>query len=279
MVHSEEFIQKHNMLLEERKIQKALKEEEKRLKREASYQRFIEKKRKKKEEQQRRREERLRASTEKKKQAYQALKNDPQRYQKYLDYQQQYREKIRAQKQKKVDEHMNEVLADKTYRMYKGYYVTDDGEIYNRQGKRCYGSLHRNGYRQHIINGKMMMTHRIVWEAFMGEIPEDMEIDLINTIRDDNRLENLRLVNHIQNCNTPLSLQNYSRGNTTGHCIPIIQVMQDGTEKEWMSAAEAGRNGYNKQCIWHCLNGRLMQHKKSRWYYKKNYQKIDKKTT
>lgn len=274
MVHSEEFIQKHKMLLEERKIQKALKEEERQRKREASYQRFLERKKKEQEERQIKREERLKASIDKK-QGYQALKNDPERYKEYLAYQRAYREKRKAQKQKEYDERLNEALADKTYRFYKGYYVTDDGEIYNRQGKRCYGSLHRNGYRQHTINGKMMMTHRIVWEAFMGEIPEDMEIDLINTIRDDNRLENLRLVNHIQNCNTPLSLKNYSRGNTTGHCIPIIQVFDDGTEKEWMSAAEAGRNGYNKQCIWHCLNGRLMQHKKSRWYYKKNYQKID----
>ena len=38
-------------------------------------------------------------------------------------------------------------------------------------------------------------VHRIIWEMFNGPIPDGMEIDHINRIRDDNRIENLRLVN------------------------------------------------------------------------------------
>lgn len=46
---------------------------------------------------------------------------------------------------------------------------------------------------------KSTNAHRIIWEAFNGEIPEDMQIDHINGIRDDNRLQNLRICSAHQN--------------------------------------------------------------------------------
>ena len=75
----------------------------------------------------------------------------------------------------------------------------------------------RDGYL--IVNTKIgsNLVHRIIYETFVGPIPDGMEIDHINAIRDDNRLENLRLVTHKDNCNTPLSLKNRSesrKGNT-----------------------------------------------------------------
>lgn len=56
-------------------------------------------------------------------------------------------------------------------------------------------------------------THRLVGEAFVSNINNLPEIDHINTIRDDNRAENLRWVTHKENCNNPLSILNYIRGN------------------------------------------------------------------
>ena len=62
--HTENFIRKHEMLLKEREIQRNLKEEERKMKREASRQRKLRKKRIE----------------------YEEMKNDPERYQAYLDY-------------------------------------------------------------------------------------------------------------------------------------------------------------------------------------------------
>lgn len=56
--------------------------------------------------------------------------------------------------------------------------------------------------------------HRLVGEAFVPNINNLPEIDHINTIRDDNRAENLRWVTHKENCNNPLSILNYIRGNS-----------------------------------------------------------------
>jgi hypothetical protein len=62
----------------------------------------------------------------------------------------------------------------------------------------------RGGYKRVILhkNGiqKYLNVHRIVWESFVGVIKSGLEICHINNVRDDNRLENLRVDTHINNC-------------------------------------------------------------------------------
>lgn len=43
------------------------------------------------------------------------------------------------------------------------------------------------------------MVHRLVYEAFVGPIPEKHEINHLNGIRDDNRPENLEAITHANN--------------------------------------------------------------------------------
>ena len=59
---------------------------------------------------------------------------------------------------------------------------------------------------------KSYPLHRVIWEMHNGPIPEGMQIDHINHIRTDNRLENLRLVT------APENMQNKSmdKRNKTG---------------------------------------------------------------
>lgn len=52
---------------------------------------------------------------------------------------------------------------------------------------------------------KRFRVHRLVYEAFVGEIPAGMEIDHINTVRDDNRLANLRVVTSKENNANPIT--------------------------------------------------------------------------
>lgn len=67
------------------------------------------------------------------------------------------------------------------------------------------------GYRQVAVQGKVYLTHRVVWMMHYGEIPEDMCIDHINRKKDDNRLENLRLASTSENAlNSNLSSDNTS---------------------------------------------------------------------
>lgn len=74
------------------------------------------------------------------------------------------------------------------------------------------------GYKLVMINKKFHLTHRIIWEMHNGEIPEGMEIDHINGVRDDNRIENLRCVTKGENAvNKRMSKRNKS--GLTGVCF------------------------------------------------------------
>lgn len=92
-------------------------------------------------------------------------------------------------------------------------WVTEDGLIYRYNSKQdklilCNQTKMKNNYLVIQIkkpSRKTCYSHRIVYETFKGEIPEGKEIDHINTIRDDNRLENLRIVNRKENMSNPLS--------------------------------------------------------------------------
>lgn len=68
----------------------------------------------------------------------------------------------------------------------------------------------KNGYAYICCaDNKTAYVHRLVYEAFIGEIRDGMEIDHINTIRTDNRLENLRVVTHKENILNPLTLKKF----------------------------------------------------------------------
>lgn len=55
------------------------------------------------------------------------------------------------------------------------------------------------GYRIVTILGKPYKEHRLVWIYYNGNIPKKIQIDHINRIRNDNRISNLRLANHMIN--------------------------------------------------------------------------------
>lgn len=107
-----------------------------------------------------------------------------------------------------------------------------DGSLYwkiktNRNMKigRMAGSMAGNGYMQVHCFGKVRLMHRIIWEMHNGDIPEGMEIDHINHIRDDNRIENLRLVSRTQNAKN-LSMRSDNTSNVVG-------VSWDNKSKKW----------------------------------------------
>ena len=62
------------------------------------------------------------------------------------------------------------------------------------------GCIHHSGYRNIRINNVIYPSHRLIWIYHYGAIDKDIQIDHINGIKDDNGIDNLRLVTCQENC-------------------------------------------------------------------------------
>lgn len=108
---------------------------------------------------------------------------------------------------------------------------------------------------------KQYYLHRLVYEAFNGLIPDGIQVNHINEIKSDNSLWNLNLM-------TPKENLNYGKRNEK-YSDPVLQLtLDDILVKEWPSAAEAARNGYDRQNISACCLGKRKTHKGFKWVKK-----------
>ena len=88
---------------------------------------------------------------------------------------------------------------------FPDYCATECGKIWSKKSKKFLSTKTKSkGYcKVNLYDGngnvKNVRVHRIIWEAFNGEIPDGYEINHKNEIRDDNKLSNLELVTHYDN--------------------------------------------------------------------------------
>jgi hypothetical protein len=84
------------------------------------------------------------------------------------------------------------------------YFYYKDGKIYskylstNRKVDAEVGVKTKYGYLNVKFKKQTFYVHRIIWCLLNGNL-NGMDVDHINNIRDDNRIENLRLVTRSQN--------------------------------------------------------------------------------
>lgn len=135
----------------------------------------------------------------------------------------------------------------------KFYEVSSLGRVrsldrYDSRGHRRSGCIRKlimekNGYLRITLKDKKHFVHRLVAEAFIPNTENKLYIDHINTIRSDNRVENLRWVTIKENNNNPLTLKkhrNASLGNKNPRHRKVLQYDKYGKFiRKWETITEA----------------------------------------
>ena len=109
-------------------------------------------------------------------------------------------------------------------------------------------------------------------------------VDHINGIRTDNKAINLRWCTTKENLNFDLARKNISQSNRASEkckqhikslqkscCKEIVVVFSDGSIKEYKSAADAEKDGFNHSLIAACCRGKQKTTRGCKCYYKTDY--------
>lgn len=195
---------------------------------------------------------------------------------------------------------------------YEGLYeISSLGRVkslnYNRTGKKkiLKNMKNSNGYLVVSLTKfgkqKNYLIHRLVAEAFIPNPEGKPHIDHINTIKNDNSIENLRWVTNKENNNNPLTKKKYSEnhreqtgennpmyGRTGEKCPtskPVVQIDPNTNEivNTYSSTSEAERQtGFNHSAISECCNNKYSRpgnniYKRFKWMYLLDYNKLNEK--
>lgn len=177
---------------------------------------------------------------------------------------------------------------------YEGYYeVSNLGRVKAKQRVVCRGNI-RQPVRERILkaggsalsyptvqlfkNGesKRYTVHRLVAEAFIPNPDNLQEVDHINSIRNDNHIENLRWVSHQGNMRNPTTMKlmrervynneeslnkrlatRIRNGSRTAQ-KRVFQYDTNGTFiKEWESSTDVEKElGYNRRTVCECARNK-----------------------
>ena len=162
---------------------------------------------------------------------------------------------------------------------YEGeYQVSNLGRVksfvQNKNGKILKTHL-QEGYQRVALTKdkthKQYGVHQLVMLTFIGDCPKGKEIDHINTIRNDNRLENLRYCTRQENLHNPITNMRIILANKTykKKKKPILQYTFNGELlRQWECVEDASKAlGCTPTLINLCIKGRLKTAGGFKWQY------------
>ena len=117
------------------------------------------------------------------------------------------------------------------------YYISDNGELAKKSTLTILKGTLRNGYRRYTIGGKMYSAHVLVYQTFIGEIPEGYVIDHIDGDKLNNNISNLRAVT--QSKNVKNAYQNGHKGQ-----VEVTAFTPDGIELQTFPTIQAAADFY-----------------------------------
>ena len=107
---------------------------------------------------------------------------------------------------------------------------------------------------------KMFLVHRLVALMFIGD--SSLEVNHIDEDKTNNRVENLEFVTHKVNMNHGTQVQRMSQALSK----PVYYV-ENGVAIVYPSIKATELDGFNKNCVCQCCNGRQKTHKGKEWHY------------
>lgn len=175
---------------------------------------------------------------------------------------------------------MDKMIEWKVIKGFEDYEVSSDGFIRSNRCKRSKiirGHVGKGGYVMVALIAKdstvkkYKSVHRIVAEAFI-ENPENKPcIDHINTIKTDNRVENLRWCTPKENARNPITMIRMLKACqlTTEQQKKMVYVYNENLEYQsgFTSTADAGRKGYSQGNVTRCCGGALRRYLGLIWSY------------
>jgi len=107
--------------------------------------------------------------------------------------------------------------------------VSSEGRVKRSTGRITYGSKNDCGYMSFYFQGKQMLVHRIVMSAMLGYDIDSSEyvVDHINREKDNNKVNNLRLIS--QQMNVIYGLQNNPNKKYNSKKTAVSQYNLNGT--------------------------------------------------
>lgn len=137
---------------------------------------------------------------------------------------------------------------------FEGFYdISNKGLLYSHPRPYCkggytYGDENSYGYLQKTLSKKGVVTlkriNRLVWETFVGPIPEGYDIHHINHNTRDNRLENLELIDTHTHRKKHYNekKEKFRKACVESVSKPVLQFTKDGQfVAEYPSISEASR--------------------------------------
>ena len=158
-------------------------------------------------------------------------------------------------------------------RNFPRYEISDDGMIYDTKFDRFTVPSNNNGYLWVWLVSEdgtryKKSIHRLVYESFVGVIPEGMEVNHRDEVKGNNHIGNLELLTKKENCNYGTRNKKISKANSK----PIYQYSMSGVLiKAWNSITEAEKANFSRTGISECCNGHRPYLKGYIWSFDERY--------
>lgn len=154
------------------------------------------------------------------------------------------------------------------------YQASTFGRIRNKKrNKIVLSKINKSGYLQIKLHKenirKFYMVHRLVYETFVGIIPDGMQVNHINEIKTDNSVWNLNLMTPKENNNYGKrneKISNKLRNNHRSKKIRQCDLNTGELIKIYPSLHEMARiTGFNRGHIIECINGKTKSSYGFKW--------------